>query len=36
MKRKKWEQFVENKKNDSVVKVITIQELHHFTFWGSL
>mgnify|MGYP001399081000 CR=1 FL=1 len=26
MKRKKWEQFVENKKNDSVVKVSTIQE----------
>jgi ribosomal protein L21E len=26
MKRKKWEQLVENKKNDSVVKVTTIQE----------
>lgn len=26
MKRKEWEQLVYNKKNDSVVKVTTIQE----------
>ena len=28
MKRKEWEQLVYNKKNDSVVKVTTIQEEH--------